>query len=140
MDLLNQLTDNFTLNEMCTTSGGRFMMPSRVAMDNLKQLCSCVLQKTRDYIGVPIIVNSGYRDVAPNKAINGDKNSQHLRGEAADIVCSNFDVLIYFISSQCNFDQLIIYSDKRNVIRFVHVSYTSRHKNRKMVIAKRYNT
>jgi len=43
------------------------------------------LQALRDALDWPIIVNSGYRCVAHNKAIGGKANSQHLLGKAADI-------------------------------------------------------
>lgn len=44
------------------------------------------LQALRDYLGVPIIVTSGYRSPEHNRAVRGAPNSRHLTGEAADIV------------------------------------------------------
>jgi uncharacterized protein YcbK (DUF882 family) len=45
------------------------------------------LQAMREEIGKPVIINSGYRCPAHNKAIGGATNSQHLYGRAADIIC-----------------------------------------------------
>ncbi len=44
------------------------------------------LQALRDYLGVPIIVTSGYRSPEHNRAVKGAPNSRHTTGEAADIV------------------------------------------------------
>lgn len=43
------------------------------------------LQRLRSSLGRPIIINSGYRCEAHNKAIGGSPTSQHLLGKAADI-------------------------------------------------------
>lgn len=44
------------------------------------------LQKIRDKYNKPVIINSGYRCTAHNKAVGGVSNSQHTKGKAADIV------------------------------------------------------
>ena len=51
---------------------------------NLAYLCHMVLQPLRDRFG-PIRINSGYRSPELNEAVGGVSNSQHMRGEAADI-------------------------------------------------------
>jgi len=43
------------------------------------------LQELRDYLGMPIIINSGTRCPKHNAAVGGTRNSYHLRGYAADI-------------------------------------------------------
>lgn len=43
------------------------------------------LQKVRNQIGVPFIVNSWYRPPAINSAVGGVSNSQHLYGKAVDV-------------------------------------------------------
>lgn len=53
--------------------------------ENVRALVFNVLQPLRDACGHPLRVNSGYRSKALNKAIKGAANSQHTRGEAADI-------------------------------------------------------
>tara|TARA_R110000765_G_scaffold180987_3_gene286953 strand:+ start:1333 stop:1716 length:384 start_codon:yes stop_codon:yes gene_type:complete len=44
-----------------------------------------VLQQVRDFVGVPIRINSGYRCPDHNAAIGGHPNSYHLKGWAADL-------------------------------------------------------
>jgi uncharacterized protein YcbK (DUF882 family) len=48
-----------------------------------------LLNKVREGLGKPMIVNSGYRCKKYNKKIGGGKNSAHLRGTAADIKCKS---------------------------------------------------
>lgn len=43
------------------------------------------LDLVRDLCGFPIMITSGYRTVAHNKAVGGSKTSSHLLGWAADL-------------------------------------------------------
>ena len=88
-----------------------------LARENVKALVSVVLDPVREKLGMPIVVNSGYRCEKHNKAVGGVKNSQHLRGEAADIHCQDNERLKQLIIENGKFDQLITYPT------FLHVSY-----------------
>jgi uncharacterized protein YcbK (DUF882 family) len=44
-----------------------------------------VLEDVRVHFGAPVSVSSGHRCPSHNKAVGGGKDSQHLRGRAADI-------------------------------------------------------
>lgn len=44
-----------------------------------------ILDNLRNQAGKPVIINSGYRTPARNKAVGGAKYSYHIRGMAADI-------------------------------------------------------
>ena len=85
--------------------------------ENVKALVSEVLDPVREKLGMPIVVNSGYRCERHNKDVGGVRNSQHLRGEAADIHCSDNERLKQLIIENGKFDQLITYPT------FLHVSY-----------------
>jgi hypothetical protein len=50
------------------------------------------LQQLRDRVGKPIRVNSGFRCPVHNEAVGGAKGSQHLFGNAADIVIVGMSV------------------------------------------------
>jgi len=84
---------------------------------NLVSLVEEVLEPVRERLGRPIIVNSGYRCPIHNTAVGGVANSQHLRGEAADLHCYDDRRLARIIVEHGRYDQLIIYPT------FVHVSY-----------------
>ncbi|PJI26274.1 D-Ala-D-Ala carboxypeptidase family metallohydrolase [Prevotella intermedia] len=57
-------------------------------VENLRALCTEVLEPLRRRVG-RVIITSGYRCQKLNKAVGGVWNSQHLRGEAADIYVSD---------------------------------------------------
>ena len=88
-----------------------------LARENVKALVREVLDPVCEKLGMPIVVNSGYRCEKHNKDVGGVKNSQHLRGEAADIHCSDNERLKQLIIENGKFDQLITYPT------FLHVSY-----------------
>ena len=88
-----------------------------LARENVKALVSEVLDPVREKLGMPIVVNSGYRCERHNKDVGGVRNSQHLRGEAADIHCQDNERLKQLIIENGKFDQLITYPT------FLHVSY-----------------
>ena len=88
-----------------------------LARENVKALVSEVLDPVREKLGMPIVVNSGYRCEKHNKDVGGVRNIQHLRGEAADIHCADNERLKQLIIENGKFDQLITYPT------FLHVSY-----------------
>ena len=76
------MTVNFNIIEFKCKCGCE--MPDEV-VTNLEGLME-QLQRVRDYVGVPISINSGYRCANHNEAIGGVKHSQHVLGKACDIV------------------------------------------------------
>lgn len=50
------------------------------------------LQRLRDDLGRPILVLSGYRCPVHNAEVGGAKDSQHMKGQAADIRVAGMDV------------------------------------------------
>lgn len=78
----------FTLKEMCASSTAKRLgidnTPNGEVKCHLKELMG-VLDLIREAWGSGIVVNSGYRCEALNKAVGGAKESAHLTGYAADI-------------------------------------------------------
>lgn len=126
------LSKNFTLKELTKTSVGLPNNPTDVEVERLKLLCEKVLQPLRDKYGNPIIVNSGYRSPAVNKAVGGVSSSQHARGEAADITAGSKErnKRLFEILKTMEFDQLINERD----YSWIHVSYTICRDNRKQIL------
>ena len=77
-----RLTKNFSLSEFDCNDGTE--MPSEL-LTNVLELAEN-LQVLRDFVGVPIKINSAYRSLSHNSKIGGSKSSQHLFAKAADIV------------------------------------------------------
>ena len=59
--------------------------PNSAVVSALTALIDNVLDPLREKWGAPIIVTSGYRSPALNRAVGGASGSQHTKGEAADI-------------------------------------------------------
>ena len=146
-----RLTPHFTLAEMCKTSVNLKNVPSEAHVANLKRLCGW-LEKLRSrynerYEGpvdvftplalrrgvggeagqggeAPIVINSGYRSEAVNKAVGGAPTSNHLTGCAADIRVSGMEqalryaVILLDISDESreDFDELLIERNARGAI------------------------
>ena len=105
------------------------------AEENLRALVDEVLDPLREAYGKPIRVNSGYRCPRLNNLVGGSPNSQHMRGEAADIQPvdgneADLEVLAQFLIANGKFDQLILYPT------FIHVSYKRLGWNRKQILQK----
>lgn len=123
----------FTLSELTATTTGLPNQPGVAETKNLETLVKKVLDPIREIMGIPIIVTSGFRSFAVNKKVGGAATSQHLRGEAADLICADNKKLYSAIMDNLEFDQLIWEKGNDNQPAWVHVSY--RHGfNRKQVL------
>ena len=90
--------------------------------DNLKHLVEKVLDPAREEFGGPIKVTSGFRSQEVNRLVGGAKSSQHCKGQAADLTCSDNKTL-FRILAEMEFDQLIYEFGDENQPSWVHVSY-----------------
>ena len=133
-----KLTQNFTLNELvysATAEANKIdNRPSVPVISNLQAVCTNVLQPFRDALGCPIIITSGFRCAELNKRIGGAANSQHLYGQAADLVVPQKDLkeVFNYIKAKLPYDQLLYEYNKTD--RWIHVSYRTDGKNRKQAI------
>lgn len=134
-----QLSKNFSLAELTFSETAERLSldndPSAESVAELKNLAVNILQPLRDAIGVPVIVNSGYRSPKVNVSIGGSANSQHCRGQAADIRVVGMDaqsVCEKIIELNLPFDQLIFEGT------WVHVSHNSRG-NRRQILTAHFN-
>lgn len=76
-----KLSRNFKLHEFQCTDGSDVVFIDEKLID--------VLQKIRDELNKALNINSGYRTVSHNKAINGSASySKHCMGLAADVAIS----------------------------------------------------
>lgn len=84
-----QLAPNFSLRELTAStkalSLGLDNTPPPEVVQRL-QATADMLQRIRDHLGHPVVVTSGYRSHAVNRAVGGVSSSDHITGQAADIV------------------------------------------------------
>ena len=127
-----QLTANFSLKELTASQTaerkGIDNTPSTEHQENLKSLCTHVLQPIRDHYSRVVSVSSGYRSKELCEAIGSKSTSQHAKGEAADFEIfgiSNKE-LADWIHFNVNYDQLILeyWKESDPNSGWVHCSYT----------------
>ena len=133
---MTKLSEHFSLEEMCKTKVNLENVPNEAQVENLKRLCGWLemlrSEYNRRYGGLspdpslsregsrdqeePIIINSGYRSAAVNKAVGGVSGSNHLTGCAADIRVAGIEQLVRYATilldisdeSQEDFDELLL--------------------------------
>jgi transposase len=99
----------FTASEMATRKGID-NTPPVAAWDHIGALATRVLEPLRAAIG-PLHVNSGYRSPELNRAIGGATASQHMIGEAADVIAVDRTIpnarIFLWLYDHAEFEQLI---------------------------------
>ena len=147
MNKQTNLSEHFSLRELTKTSVNIENVPSEAQVENLKRVCRWLEQlrlrynqmrnekgemrngneemrnEVREY---PIIINSGFRSPAVNKAVGGVPMSNHLTGCAVDIRCVGIEQALRYAAilldiSDLNhedYDELLI-EQKKSVI-WVH--------------------
>ncbi len=108
-----KLSQNFSLRELTKSQTaerkGISNEPSEEHVENLKLLCTNVLQPIRDEWGV-VSISSGYRSPALCEALGSKSTSQHAKGQAADFECYGVDnrELFNWVVENLEFDQAIL--------------------------------
>ena len=128
-----KLSKNFSLTELTksqtATRKGIDNTPSPTHQENLKSLCTSILQPVRDHFSRVVSVSSGYRSEELCLAIGSKTTSQHAKGEAADFEIyglSNKELADY-INKNLDYDQLILeyWKEEDPNSGWVHCSYKS---------------
>lgn len=127
----------FTIGELCKSDVAVEKRientPDNTTIERMQALMDECLDKVREMWGKPIGVNSGYRSAELNRVVGGAKNSQHMKGEAADITTGtkegNRKLFDMVVASDIEFDQLIDESG----YKWLHISYC-KGDNRKQVM------
>lgn len=129
MNKQTNLSEHFGLAELTKTSVNIVNVPNEAQVENLKRLCRWLerlRKRWNDKYGDgddPIIINSGFRSAAVNKAVGGVPSSNHLTGCAVDIRCVGIEQALRYaailldISDLNNedFDELLI-EQKKSVV------------------------
>ena len=136
-----QLSENFSLLELTKSQTAARKdidnTPSPEHQENLKLLCTHILQPVRDHFERVVSVSSGYRSEELCLAIGSKITSQHAKGQAADFEIyglSNKE-LADWINENLYYDQLILeyWKESDPNSGWVHCSYTNEN-NRKQYL------
>ena len=126
-----KLSENFSLVELTKSQTaerkGIDNTPSTEHQENLKSLCTSILQPVRDHFSRVVSVSSGYRSEELCLAIGSKTTSQHAKGQAADFEIyglSNKELADY-IHENLEYDQLILeyWKESDPNSGWVHCSY-----------------
>lgn len=122
----------FTIEELTrSTTAARLGIdntPTDEVMKNLTVFAEQLLDPLRELWGGPLMVTSGYRCPALNRAVGGVSNSHHLRGMAADLVTAtataadNRLLMQMLVESGLQWTQAIMERNRRGAT-WVHVAY-----------------
>ena len=120
-----KLTEHFDFEELIHSDTakqrGIYNVPDAEQAACIALLAANVLEPARKEYGHPIEVTSGYRSERLNKVVGGKPNSQHMRGQAADLTCDDLEQLYDIILEHCGYDQLLLESNGKS--KWIHVSY-----------------
>ena len=128
-----QLSENFSLlvltKSQTATRKGINNAPSPEHQENLKLLCTHILQPVRDRFERVVSVSSGYRSEELCLAIGSKITSQHAKGQAADFEIyglSNGELANY-IKENLDYDQLILeyWTPESPNSGWIHCSFNS---------------
>ena len=152
-----KLSEHFSLGELTKTSyiTSDGNIPSRVAIENLKNICENWLEDLRysqntlygdrsqesgdSSNEIPIIISSGYRSEEVNRMCGGAKGSNHLTGCAVDIKCYGPEQMIRMAGilldisdgTKRDFDELI--QEKRGTTYWIHFAVRPKDNRRKIL-------
>lgn len=139
--MATRISKNFTLDELLASETAKQQhIINAPGVEEVCAMCALVhnvLQPLRDAMNEPIKIGSGYRCTRLNKAVGGVANSQHTKGQAADL-CIDGDMAkgrkwFEWIKTHCDFDQLILEHNSKGSY-WVHVSFRADGQNRHQVI------
>ena len=135
-----RLSPHFALSEFVSSQTaarrGIDNTPPPEVIERLTALCENVLEPVRAHFGRPVVISSGYRCPALNRAVGGAASSQHVKGEAADFEIpgiSNVEVARW-MERKLNYDQLILefYTPGQPNSGWVHASWRPNFRNQEL--------
>ena len=132
-----RLSQHMTLGELCKTSVRMENVPGVAQVENLRRVCRWLERLRRRWndlyaddggVGMeePLIINSGFRSAAVNKAVGGAPTSNHLTGCAVDIRVAGLEQLLRYAvilldisdESKEDFDELLL--ERNGAVMWLH--------------------
>ena len=125
------ISEHITLEEatrsQTATRNGIDNVPNADIIERMKLVAEACFEPIRKWYGKPLRVSSFYRCDALNKAVNGSKTSQHVKGEAIDIDTGSRaenKKLFEWAKQNLVFDQLIYEYPNDEGPSWIHISFT----------------
>ena len=126
------LSEHFSLRELTKTSVNIENVPNEAQVENLRRVCRWLerlRKRWNDKYGDgddPIIINSGFRSEAVNKAVGGVPMSNHLTGCAVDIRCVGMEQALRYAAilldisdlNREDYDELLI--EQKGRVIWIH--------------------
>jgi zinc D-Ala-D-Ala carboxypeptidase len=124
-----RLSPHFTLAELTVSATaarrGLKNVPGPAELDTLAATARRMEEVRRLLGDRPIIVLSGYRSPAVNRAVGGSPSSAHMTGHAVDFICPSYgtpaQIARFLAVNLKNFDQVIDEFDQ-----WVHIGWGPR--------------
>ncbi len=124
-----QLSPHFSLSEFTLSQTASRLgvdnTPDETVIARLRQTAES-MEEVRDLLGgKPILISSGYRSLAVNRALGSSDTSAHIKGYAVDFICPAFGsplaICKALSKSKLEFDQII-----EEMGTWVHISFDPR--------------
>lgn len=133
-----KLSPNFHLDEFTTSQTAQRQgidnTPPADVLEKLKHTAS-QMELVRAFLGKPVLISSGYRSPALNKAVGGSNTSQHTKGEAVDFTSPGFgsprQIMDAIVKSGINYDQIALEYN-----RWIHISFSTKNRKQALIIDK----
>ena len=126
------ITQHFTLREMFRSDTANRLRIDNTTDDNqiisnLTCIAINILEPVRQHYSIPFSPTSAYRCLELNRALNSKDTSQHVSGNAVDMVIPTIPTkhLFLFIKDNLEYDQLILehYNEDDEYSGWVHASF-----------------
>lgn len=119
------ITTHLTMKEATVTNTGLPNVPDSTAIVNIKNTAEKIYEPCRSHFNHAIYIGSFYRSEMVNRAVGGQRFSQHVKGEAVDMDADIWggltnQQLYNFIRDSLIYDQLIL---EGGLNGWVHCSY-----------------
>ena len=117
-------TKNFKVSEFACKCCGK---------NNIDQRVINMAQVIREYLGVPVKINSGYRCTKHNKEVGGVANSKHTKGLAADLSCEKGQTALWNATQKLYAEGKLPdldYCRRRGYKTFIHIDCGGKRNNR----------
>lgn len=139
---MKNISEHITYQEAIVSATGKRLGikndPPPEILKTMEVTAEKLYEPVRNHFGVPFIILSFFRSPELNKAVGGAKSSQHMPGEAIDVQgtdnVTNAHIFNFIKDSGIEYDQIIWEFGTDKEPDWVHMSYTTKRKNRRQAL------